>query len=417
MRILWVKVGGLWPPNSGGRLRSYNLLRQLSREHEVAVVTTRDPRVSGGVLQSGLPDCLEVVEIPFRLIKHGDPRFVGLLLQSWLAWTPVDVLRFRVPQLAAVVDNRLRTGEFDLCVADFLSAVPNVPLSGPVPIVLFQHNVEHVIWKRLAGASGMRPRRLALELEWRRLRWFEARACASSAFTLSVSESDRDALISISPGASVASVPTGVDVDYFRPRPDVKERREIVFLGSMDWYPNEDGMRWFIDEVLPSIRRQCPDVVVTVVGRNPSPGFVRMADSQGVEVTGTVGDVRGYLARGALCVVPLRLGGGTRLKIFEQLAMGKATVTTTIGAEGLPVRDSHDVVVADGAADFAAAVVALLEDPEKRRRLGQAGRQLVLRSFSWEHVAMEFSQLCRGVVEGYVREQAADRQRCASTAG
>jgi len=418
MRILWVKIGGLWPPNSGGRLRSYNLLRQLSRDHDVTLATTRDPGAAEGALASRLPDCREVVEIPFRLVKHGDPRFVGLLLQSWLAWTSVDVLRCRVPKLAAAVESRLRAGGFDLCVADFLCAVPNVPLSGPVPVVLFQHNVEHMIWKRLARTSGLRPRRLPLEIEWRRLRRFETRACMTVARTLTVSEQDRDLLSVLSPGASVEAVPTGVDVGYFRPRPDVAERREIVFLGSMDWYPNEDGMRWFIAAVLPAIRRRCSDVSVTVVGRRPSPGFVRMAHAHGVEVTGTVVDVREYLARAALCVVPLRVGGGTRLKIFEQLAMGKATVTTTVGAEGLPVRKGREVVVADGAGDFAAEVVDLLEDPERRRRLGKAGRQLVVEDFSWERVACEFVRLCSGaVVARRERETVAGHGRRASAAG
>jgi len=396
MRILWAKVGGLWPPHSGGRLRSLNLLRELSREHEVTVLTTYDPASDWGVLRPRLPDCREVLEVPHRPVKHDDPGFLGLLLKSWMMGTPVDILRCRNPALAAEVGTRLRGGGFDVCVADFLCAVPNVPFDTDVPVVLFEHNVEHMIWKRLAGTAGLHPRRLALEPEWRRLRGYEARACAAATRTIAVSETDRDQLQALAPSSGVFSVPTGVDVTYFQPRTDVEERNEVVFVGSMDWYPNEDGVRWLIDAVLPTLRAQVPDVTVTVVGRRPSPRFSRMANAHGVHVTGTVDDVRGYLARAAVCVVPLRVGGGTRLKIFEALAMGKATVATSVGAEGLPVSNGAELVVADGPQAFAREVAGLLTDPERRRSLGEAGRRLVEDRYAWSGVAREFVRLCEG---------------------
>lgn len=395
MRMLWVKIGGLWPLNSGGRLRSFNLLRELSREHDITVATTGEMDSLPGLLARQLPDCREIIEIPHRPVKHGDPRFPLVLARSWLTGRPVDMERSRIPELAMAVRSCMETGEFDLCVADFLCALPNIPLDGAVPVVLFEHNVEHMIWKRLARTSGTWLRRMVLENEWRRVRRYERRACEQVMSTVTVSEADRDLLHSMVPHGSISAVPTGVSTRYFTPRPDAAERREVVFVGSMDWYPNEDAMRWFVGEVLPALRKQVPDVLVTVVGRNPSAKFVRDMQAHRVHVTGTVADVREFVARAAVCVVPLRIGGGTRLKIFEGLAMGKATVTTTVGAEGLPLEDGRHAVFADQANDFAERVADLLSDPVRRRQMGEAGRELVVSRYAWARVASEFALQCR----------------------
>jgi glycosyltransferase involved in cell wall biosynthesis len=158
----------------------------------------------------------------------------------------------------------------------------------------------------------------------------------------------------------------------------------------MDWYPNEDAMLYFIDTILPAIRRSVPAVSLSVVGRNPSERLRSVAARAGVHVTGTVKDVRPHVARAAVCVVPLRVGGGTRLKIFEALAMGKAVVSTTVGAEGLPVVAGHHLLLADDVEDFAHAVASLLRDPGRRQHLARAGRRLVEEHHSWTRVAQEF---------------------------
>lgn len=395
MRILWVKIGGLWPLNSGGRLRSFNLLRELSGEHAITVVTTREKDCPPGTLRRQLPACREIIEIPYRPVKRGDTRFPFVVAKSWVTGMPIDMQRARVPELGATVESRLETGGFDLCLADFLCALPNIPLDGDVPVVLFEHNVEHMIWKRLARARGIGPSRMVLENEWRRVRRYEKRACERVERTVTVSHADRDLLHKMVPDASIFAVPTGVDTLYFSPRPEVCERKEVVFVGSMDWYPNEDAMRWFVAETLPALRRRVPDVAVTVVGRNPSPKFTRDMQVHGVHVTGTVADVRDFLARAAVCVVPLRIGGGTRLKIFEGLAMGKATVTTTVGAEGLPLVDGRHVVFADRAPDFAERIAGLIFDATRRKQLGEAGRDLVVKRYAWRRVAEEFALLCQ----------------------
>jgi glycosyltransferase involved in cell wall biosynthesis len=214
-----------------------------------------------------------------------------------------------------------------------------------------------------------------------------------------VSVADRERLAANAPGMRDCDVPTGVDTAYFTPNGTAEEPARLVFTGSMDWHPNDDAMRWFIDAVLPRIRAAVPGVSLAIVGRKPGRPLIEAARRAAVEVTGTVDDVREHVARAAVFVVPLRIGGGTRLKIFEALSMGKPVVSTTIGAEGLPLEEGVHLVRADGPAAFADAVVALLRDPARRRALGQAGRRLVEERYGWPQVARRFEAHCARVLQ------------------
>ena len=396
MRILWVKLGGLWPLNTGGRLRSFHIIAELARRHRVTLVTTHGPRDDPAGLAAQLVGC-EVISLPYAAPKQGSARFVGAVLGSWLSPFPVDVWRWRIPAVRNEVARLMTREKFDLCVADFLYTTPNVPLDGPVATVLFAHNVEHIIWQRLGGIETRPWRRALLELEWRKMRRYEAEACTRARLTVAVSDADRLLLASHAPKATVRTIPTGVDTTYFTPNGSQETRGALVFTGSMDWFPNEDCILYFTEAVLPRIRDAAPDVTLTVVGKNPGPRVQRLAAIPGVRVTGTVDDVRPYVAASAVCVVPLRVGGGTRLKIFEALAMGKAVVSTTVGAEGLPLVPGTHFVQADDPAEFADAVVALLRDPARRRALGAAGRRLVEERYSWPQVAREFEARCEEV--------------------
>jgi glycosyltransferase involved in cell wall biosynthesis len=395
LRILWVKLGGLWPLDRGARLRSFHIVAELSRAHRVSVATTHWPGDDPLALRTQLPSCAEILSFPHAPGKAGSARFITALARSWLSPLPVDLSKWRVPALRRGVARMLASGRFDVCVADFLVAIPNLTRPWPVPVLFFEHNVEHLIWKRLSAAASSWWRRGLLEVEWRKMRRYEAAALARARLTVAVSEPDRAALAALAPTASVHTIPTGVDTSYFAPNGFHDGPPRLVFTGSMEWYPNEDGVLHFIDAILPAIRRDVPDVGLTVVGRNPSARLRAVAQEAGVTVTGTVDDVRPFMAGATVYVVPLRIGGGTRLKIFEALAMGKPVVSTTIGAEGLPLVPGTHFVRADAAADFAAAVVALLRDAGRRRALGEAGRRLVVERYSWAQVARQFEMLCR----------------------
>ena len=397
MRLIWVKVGGLWPVNTGGRIRSFHMLRELSRRHHVSLLTTHAPSEDPRALASALPEC-EVISVPWALAKRGSARFALALMGSWLSPLPVDLYKARVPALRRELSRRVAGDKVDLIVADFLLAAPNVGHSASSPTVLFAHNVEHVIWQRMREVERRGWRRALLALESRKMRRYESRACARARLTIAVSDADRRLLAAAAPSARVSAVPTGVDVDYFAPDGAAEVPDRLVFTGSMDWYPNEDGIQHFIEAVLPRIRREVPRAALTVVGRNPSARLRALAAAADVEVTGLVDDVRPHMAAAAVYVVPLRVGGGTRLKIFEALSMAKAVVSTTIGAEGLPLTPGRDFLSADEPAAFADAVVALLRDPARRRAIGAAGRRLVEARYSWPRVVDEFENQCEEAI-------------------
>jgi glycosyltransferase involved in cell wall biosynthesis len=284
----------------------------------------------------------------------------------------------------------LAGGHYDLVVCDFLPPVANLPAALPCPAVLFTHNVEADIWRRHAETARSRWQRPLLAAQWRRMLRFEGEAVRRFDVVLAVSETDRRTLQQLYGPLTqpIHVVPTGVDTAYFSAASaaSAERPRHLVFTGSMDWLPNEDGMLHFVADVLPLVRREEASATLSIVGRSPTPAVSRLAGEYGVDVTGRVDDVRPHIAAAAVYIVPLRVGGGTRLKIFEAMAMGKAVVSTTIGAEGLPVEPGRHLLIADTPSAFADAIVRLLRDPAERERIGEAARHLVASRYDWSAV-------------------------------
>ncbi len=355
-----------------------------------------------------LPDCQQVVSIPYDVPKRGSSAFPLTVARSWFSSYPVDLWKWRVAEVRDTVQALVEKDQIDVVVSDFLFAAANVPLGGTVPVVLFEHNVEYLIWKRLSALERNPIKKLLFEIEWRKLRNKESELCSRADLTIAVSEEDRARLAEMAPAAKTGAIPTGVDTAYFAPagRPQIPAR--LVFSGSMDWHPNEDAVIYFGESILPKIREQVPDASFAIVGRNPTQKLRDAAERLGMIVTGTVDDVRPYLDEAAVYVVPLRAGSGTRMKIFEALGMAKPVVSTTVGAEGLALSDQKEFIAADNPEDFAAAVVHLLHDEGRRNELGQAGRALVVERYSWPQVAREFEAHCEGVVPTHDEDEPAD---------
>jgi glycosyltransferase involved in cell wall biosynthesis len=266
------------------------------------------------------------------------------------------------------------------------------------PRILFQHNVESVIFERHYRERKLGPGKAYLYLQWRKLLAYEGQAAHWFDHNIMVSDEDVATMDKLYGAKNCSSIPTGVDGDFYKPTGQEGPGHDLVFTGSMDWLPNVDGITWFAREILPLLRKELP-VKVWVVGRKPAPEVKALADKNAdIEVTGTVDDVRPYMGRARVYIVPLRIGGGTRMKIFEAMAMALPVVSTRIGAEGLPLTDGKDIALADEPADFAARILQLLRNQEQRRALGAAGRTLVTEKFSHEGVARRFTEICEGVV-------------------
>jgi sugar transferase (PEP-CTERM/EpsH1 system associated) len=342
----------------------------------------------------------EVITVPRRDPAKGTLAFYLDAARHLVDARPYAVAKYESREYRrALLDVMGRTA-FDLIVCDFLPPAVNMPAHVPCPVVLFTHNVEAEIWRRHAETTNSWIARVLYGIQHRRMLRFEGQTLRRFDGVLAVSDADRETFARLYPGAArqpVHVVPTGVDTTFFAPgeTPPESERnagRSLIFTGSMDWLPNEDAMLFFCREILPLIRAEEPDVTLSIVGRAPTPAVRRLASEQGVQVSGRVDDVRPYMREAAVYVVPLRIGGGTRLKIFEAMAMGKAVVSTTVGAEGLPVVGGEHLLLADEPRGFARAVVRLLRDVERRRGVEQAARKLVVEQFDWSVVAGDLEE-------------------------
>jgi glycosyltransferase involved in cell wall biosynthesis len=265
--------------------------------------------------------------------------------------------------------------------------------------VLFEHNVEAEIFERHAQTDEGWIRRRFMGYQAAKMRRFEGWAGREFTRVVAVSERDRDQYRQRYGWTHVDVIDTAVDIDYYRPVECEKQAASVVFVGSLDWLPNVDGLQWFVTESWPLVMRAEPQARLRLVGRNPPPEIKRLAEYPGVEVVGSVPDTRPWLSESEVSIVPLRIGGGTRLKVFEAMAMGLPVVSTPLGAEGLQVRSEEHLLLAEGAEQVAQAVLRLLRSPELRVALGRAARNLVTTSFSSESVARQFEAVCQRAVE------------------
>lgn len=402
MKVLWVKTELLHPLDKGGKIRTFHMLRELKRAHHVTYVTLDDGHAAPDARERAAEYCHDLVRIPFRAQVKGSPGFYGELVGNLASPLPYAIAKYRSRAMRREIGARAASGDVDVVVCDFLSPSLNVPNDLPCTAVLFQHNVEALIWKRHWQLARNPLARAYLRAQWRKMHAFEAAECRRYDHVVAVSPEDRD-LVSREYGVrGVSDVPTGVDTAYFRPSGESRrDPHGIVFTGSMDWIPNEDAVRFCVQQILPRIRRAVPDATLTVVGRNPSPALIALsAREPGLVVTGRVEDVRPYMERAALYVVPLRIGGGTRLKIFEAMSMGLPIVSTRVGAEGLPVTHGDDIALADSPEDFATRAIQLLTNERSARAMGDAASRLAREQGGWDRAATEFAAICERVVAG-----------------
>jgi glycosyltransferase involved in cell wall biosynthesis len=399
VKILWVKSDFLHPTTKGGHIRTLEMLRWLRRWHEIHYVAFHDGKTEESVRRSG-EYCHRAYPVPFHMPPRGSVRFFGQALANLFSPLPLHAIRVRSEAMRRQAEDLMARENFDALVCDFLA--PSVNLPALDRWVIFQHNVETLIWQRHAERAADPLRRAYFRLQAGRLLRYERDACAAARHVVAVSDADANVMREMFGVHKVTAVATGVDVDYFAPEP-VPPSSDLLFLGSMDWSPNIDGVLWFCSEILPRIRRVRPECSLTIAGRDPARPVLDLARRDPlIRVTGTVPDVRPYLWGSRVSIVPLRVGGGTRLKIYESMAACVPVVSTTIGAEGLLVRPGENLHIADAPEEFAARCLDLLGSSAARERMAQTALDIVRRDFSWERVARDFA----AILEKQARQRA-----------
>ena len=409
MRILWLKTELLHPVDKGGKIRTYNMLKELKRDHFISYMTLDDASADSAARQQSSEYCHDLICVPYEQREKFSSGFYAELLLNLASRFPYAISKYESASMRRQISERVNSGTFDVVICDFLAPAINVPRDLACPTILFQHNVEAMIWKRHFEVQNNHLKKIYLRQQWRKMERFERETCQRFDTVIAVSKEDCEQMRKEYAVDNVFEIPTGVDTDFFTPSGgEVVDPHNVVFTGSMDWLPNEDAIRYYTDQILPLIRKSLRDVTLTVVGRNPYPGLLELSEKDpAIVVTGRVKDVRPYMERAAAYVVPLRIGGGTRLKIYEAMAMEKAIVSTSIGAEGLPVNDGKELFIADTPDKFAAAVVDLLTNPALAKRVGQQARQTVVEKFGWSGVARSFAEICETTVRDHRRARVA----------
>ncbi|MBS0431178.1 MAG: glycosyltransferase [Proteobacteria bacterium] len=382
-RILALTSRVPYPPREGHQLRTFHLLRALASVHEVHLLSCLRPDDvldEAGPLREMLAG-FETFAVPGARSRAALARTLGM---SLLSSTPFVVRRYEIPAMRARVAGLV--AGFDLLHIDMLPLMTYVDPVNPKPVILNAHNVEQLLLKRRIEVEPGRFARAFLRGQLPRLAAFERNACRRADALLACSQADAETLRALAPETPVHVVPNGVDLAFNRSEADLPcHPAQLVFVGQMGWFPNRDGMEWFLAEVLPRILSARPDVRLTVVG---VPDGLRVPENvaANVHLAGFVDDVRPYIEDSAVYVVPLRTGSGTRLKILEAMALGKAIVTTTVGAEGIALEHGTDALFADRPEAFAHTVLDLLSKPAEIRRLGIHARELAERQYGWEAI-------------------------------
>ncbi len=379
------------PPTFGAQRRIHGLLSSLSRRHEVTVLSLAGPEFDQQKSADAIRAYGEPILVPARPAEGASKRL--LQLRSLFSAHTFEYHHFLARALERRLHELLATRSFDVMQLEIhLFAhfdLRRAPAGGQAPkLVIDAHNVEYDLARQMTAGDHGPLRRIYHEVNWRKLRHEEVAAWSRVDGVAFTSELDRSRALADVPSLRSAVVANAVDVEYFQPRPSDPrpDGRTILFFGTGDYFPNRDGLSWFLREIWPVVSARHPDAKLKVVGPRPTPE-VLAARGPRVEVTGLVDDLRPHIAEAAVSIVPLRIGGGTRLKIVEALAMGKAIVSTHLGAEGLDVTHEEDILLADDVASFAASIGRVLDDPALGARLGGAARSLAVRRYSWDSAA------------------------------
>ncbi len=373
-----------YPPNSGRGVRTWSLLQRLARRHRVSLLCYGDPEAEASVAARAAGIYLHLVR-PFPAPRGA--RLYGGLLANLFSRYPYSVWKHYTRRYENRLREVLRDNPFDLVHCECTVYARFLRVVERLPKLVMAHNIESQILYRRARCSRTILERVFFGLQARKMESFERAALRRADWVTLVTELDADQVRAW--GVQKTSlVENGVDVDQFVPTERKCDSDEILFLAALDWYPNLDALDYLLEDILPLVRQASPSARLRIVGRRPPAGLKeRIAHCPGVELVGEVADVRPFLTRAAVVAVPLRIGGGSRVKILEALAMGKAVVSTSVGAEGLAVTEGVHLLLADAPSDFAARTVELLKSSEECLRLGENGRKLVVERYSWDQMA------------------------------
>jgi polysaccharide biosynthesis protein PslH len=401
MNILFITTKSPWPLNDGHSLRSYNLLRQAAREHSIhllSFVKYQEEKLGCERLRE-ICSSVQLIDVPANRSSFLLARDI---LKSLLLRRPAVVEKYDIAAMRKAIRVILEKEDIHLVHLDMLPLACYMEHLQGYPVLLNEHNVESLLLGRKAEHLNTISARLFFSLQRKWLERFEHKAVAAADHVISCSEIDADILRGFSTSTPVTTVPNGVDTVYFSPRQENSTSAvTLVFIGGLNWYPNRDAMQWFDERILPLVLHELPEIKLHLIGQGCAISWRHRGN---IVCHNAVDDIRPYMNPSAVFIVPLRIGGGTRLKILNAMAMAVAVVSTTIGAEGLQVTDGEDICLADREQSFAEAIVRLALSAEERCRIGSDARRTILDHYTWDSIGAKL----RTVYAACTRNMAGD---------
>lgn len=411
MKILWLSHLIPYPPKGGVLQRSYHLLRELSKSHEVELMAFNQESLIGplykGDVELGVEDARRALsehcsgvsffEIEREKRPYGKYR---LAVESLLNGAPYTINWLRAREFSSFLSRVVKENEFDLVHVDTISLDIYRPLLGDIPCVLDHHNIEsHMLLRRSKQEKSL-VKKTYFYQEGIRLEKFERKVCPKYTGHITCSDVDTARLETLTPGSSIKTIPNGVDTAYFRPKGLSQEPKTLIFVGTMGWYPNIEAVNYVCDEIMPILRERSSGIKFRIIGANPPESIRKLAETyDDIEVLGFVDDVRDYIERASVYVCPIMDGGGTKLKILDALAMKKAIVAHSIACEGINVTDGVNVLLADTGEEYATAILRLLQNDTLRRDLGQEARTLAVEQYDYASIGSSLSAYYTSLVE------------------
>lgn len=392
MKILFLSHFIPHPPTGGASLRNFNIIKELARNNTVHLLTftqrnrhpNRERIEASRAVVSQFCKEVTILDVP---TDYSVFKWYALLGLNLFSSDPYSAWRFWSREMVSAINRQLDKHSYDIVHVDTIALAGYLKYLRGIPAVLNHHNVESSLLLRRAATERNPFTRAYVGFQGRKLRRAEKRAIVDFDGNISVSEIDTNELHEFDPRSTVRVIPNGTDTEFFKPISGISEDQSLVFAGSMSWYPNGDAMILFAEKIWPIIKRAIPNITMNAIGSHPLDEVIKLGQrDENFKVLGFVDDVRPYIARASVYVVPIRVGGGTRLKILDALAMGKSIVSHPIGAEGLDVTDGKDIVIAEEPEAFAQSVIDLVRDDARRRQLCANARQTAVEKYSWPRI-------------------------------
>jgi len=384
-KILFITTRLPYPTNEGHQIRTYNLLKRICQVHEVHYLSLqrKDDDASAKQHLSSLCKSVTTFNIPSDYSKF---RFLTDLTLGYITKTPFVVRKYSSKELQQTIKQKLNDEHFDLVHFDMLPLAQYASCLGSTPYVLNNHNVESLLLNRRAENSNSILEKAFFNNQSKSLHHFEIAACRNAKETFVCSKNDVETLKTMAPSANFSVVENGVDIHFFAVDKVEKEQHSLVFVGGMGWFPNKDGMIFFINEIMPLLINKYPTVKLTLVGKSTGVDIPE-ALRNNIHVTGFVDDFRPIVAAASVYILPIRVGSGTRLKLLEAMSMAKAIVSTSIGAEGVELIQGNNILYANSATEFSTSIIELFENTDKVEALGDNARIIAETLYDWDIIA------------------------------